>query len=306
MAHSLHFSPATSRKQLRLPDPPVNGINPEWLPQCARICHDVGLSETEAFTAIMSRAAGQLRPGRQLSRSEVERAIATIYSTPAKAGSGTPKPKALPPHEADGICPPATEEQARGFADTSPQPHPGTLPTAEILVGLFGPDEFIALKPVNQCRTEKCRVCDLPGFFARARQPYQFVTSSPVTGNFGQTQDGKLSFAALECFTAQRYVVIEFDNVPPRSQFARILWLKEKAGVRAPLVMMLNSGGKSFHAWFQPDSEDAADQLKTAAVKLGADPAAMRVHQSVRCPNQTRDNGNPQEVLWLAAPSFSF
>ena len=180
------------------------------------------------------------------------------------------------------------------------------MPTAEILATLFEPGEFLALKPVNQCRPQKCRGGDLPEIFARARTPFQFVTSSPVTGRLGQTQDGKLSYAALECFTVQRYVVVEFDAASQQEQFARILWLKEKAGQRAPMVMMLKSGGKSFHAWFLPDSADTADQLKTAAVRLGADPAAMRIHQPVRCPNQLRDNGNLQEALWLSSPSTPF
>ena len=129
---------------------------------------------------------------------------------------------------------------------------------------------------------------------------------SPITGYLGKTQDGKRSFGALDCFTVQRFVVIEFDSASPQEQFQRIAWLKNLASQHAPLVMMLRSGGKSFHSWFQPTSADNAAKLKIAGVKLGADPAAMRIHQPVRCPNQLRDNGNLQECLWLASPSISF
>jgi hypothetical protein len=181
-----------------------------------------------------------------------------------------------------------------------------TTPTAAILAALFGPDDFISLKRLNQCSPERCKVRDLPTRFATSGTPFQFVSSSPITGRMEITQDGKRSYAALACFTAQRFVVIEFDGVAPRDQFARILWLRENAGHHAPMVMMLKSGGKSFHAWFLPTSAEVADQLKLAGVKLGSDPAAMRVHQPVRCPNQRRDNGNLQEVLWLAPPSFPF
>ena len=258
---------------------------------------------SEAFAAIMS-FAGHLRPGRQIPRQEVERAIGTAYGTPHKAGDSSPRVTSLSSVEIFKLCPPFSEAAAQAFVASSPLDR--TMPTSKILALLFGPEEFLALKEVNQCRPVRCQVGLLPDFFARARKPVQFVSSSPITGQLGQTQDGKLSFGALECFTTQRYVVIEFDNVPPQAQFARILWLKEKAGHRAPMVMMLKSGGKSFHSWFQPDSADTADQLKTAAVKLGADPAAMRLHQPVRCPNQTRDNGNLQQVLWLDSPSLPF
>jgi hypothetical protein len=126
------------------------------------------------------------------------------------------------------------------------------------------------------------------------------MTSSPITGRSAHTQEGRPSYVAKECFEAQKFVVVEFDNAPPRAQFSRILWLKNLAAQHAPLVMVLKSGGKSFHAWFAPSSSDSAEKLKIAAVKVGADPAAMRIHQPVRCPNQQRDNGNLQEVLWLA------
>ena len=297
-----HFAPATSHNSPTIPPPPEHGVN-LWILSVARFCQLAEYPQAQAFETITAHA-GHLRPGRQLLRSEVERATRTAYGTAHQAGSGAPKPKALPSHELDKLCPPISEEAAQDFVSSSPIDR--KMPTAEILALLFRPDEFLALKPVNQCSPERCQVKNLTEFFARAGKPYQFVSSSPITGRFGVTQDGKLSFGALECFTSQRYVVVEFDDVTPRSQFARLLWLKEKAGQHAPLVMMLKSGSRSIHAWYLPSSPDTADQLKAAAVKLGADPAALRIHQSVRSPNQTRDNGNLQEVLWLAAPSIPF
>jgi hypothetical protein len=248
--------------------------------------------------------AGHLRPGRQLLPPEVERAIATAYGTPHKAGESVPRVASLSPAALASLCPPISEKAAQAFVASSPMDRTAT--TAAILAALFGPDEFIALKPRNQCSPERCKVRELPTRFATSGTPFQFVSSSPITGRLEMTQDGKRSYGALGCFTVQRFVVIEFDSASPQEQFARLLWLKEKAGHHSPMVMMLKSGQKSTHAWFLPTSEAVADQLKTAGVKLGADPAAMRIHQPVRCPNQRRDNGNPQEVLWLAPPSIPF
>jgi hypothetical protein len=296
------FSPHSSRVALSLPPPPEHGVN-VWILSTARRCELSGCSSVEAFNSIMG-FAGHLRHGRQLSRSEVERAITTAYGTPHKAGDSAPRVASLSPADLARLCPPISEAAAQAFVASSPLNR--AQPTAEVLSMLFGPDEFIALKQRNQCRPSRCQVRNLPELLASSDKPFQFTTSSPITGRLSQTQDGRLSYAAKECFTVQRFVVIEFDGVAGRDQFSRVLWLKERAGFHAPLVMMLKSGGESFHSWFAPTSAAVADQLKNAGVKLGADPAAMRIHQPVRCPNQRRDNGNLQEVLWLAHPSTPF
>lgn len=301
MRESPQFSPTSSVASVTISPPPEHGVN-LWILSTARRCELAGYSQTQAFESIMS-FCGQLRPGRTISQQEVARAISTAYATPHKAGDCAPKVTSLSARELAKLCPPISEKAAQAFVASSPLDR--TAPTAQILATLYGPDEFLAFKSINQCRAEKCRVKDLPDFFDRADRTIQFVTSSSVTGQLGKTQDHKFSHVAKECFTAQRFVVIEFDSASPQEQFARILFLKERLGDHAPMVMMLKSGGKSFHAWFIPTSTDMADQLKQAGVKLGADPAAMRIHQPVRCPNQYRDNGNLQEVLWLSHPPIT-
>ncbi|WP_367872339.1 hypothetical protein [Luteolibacter sp. Populi] len=189
-------------------------------------------------------------------------------------------------------------EEAEAFMKTSPWPQ--DIPSAEILAALFSPEEFVGLKATNQSRASRCRVANLPAFFSAASEPIQFVASSPISGSLGRTQDGGLSYVAKECVPVQRFVVVEFDDVPIAAQFGRVLFLKRIAAQHAPLAMVLMSGGKSVHSWFMPLSAEATDALKTAAVKLGADPAAFRSNQLVRCPNQLRDNGHMQSLLWLS------
>ncbi len=291
------FSPSTSRGVAAILPPPAHGVN-VWCLAAARRCQLVGYSQAEAFNAIMEAAAGRLRAGRELSIQEVERAILTAYETPHDPAAKAPRVMPLPAVEIERRCPPMSEADAQAFIATSPL-SPG-LSSAEILATLFAPEDFIGLKVANDRRALRCRVRNLPSFFASAGEPIQFVTSSPISGRRENTQDGRPSYVAKGCFPAQRFVVVEFDDAPLAAQLARILFLKRLAGEHAPLVMVLSSGGKSLHSHFMPRSVEAADALKAWAQKLRADPAALRVNQLVRCPNQLRDNGRMQSLLWLS------
>lgn len=298
--NQVSFQPTTGQGQAWLETPPEHGVN-LWVMSSARRCAMAGHTPAQAFNAIMA-FSNQLRQGRTLTRQEVERAIATSHGTAYQAGASASKVKPMSARELSALCPPITEEKGQEFVKSSPLR--GDLPTAEILSLLFRPEEFILLKTVKRYFPEAVQVRNLAArfsFAAHTGKPLQFVSSSPVTGRTEKTQDGRDSVGALECFTRQRYVVVEFDSATPQEQFTRILWLKERIKDHAPLVMMLRSGGKSFHAWFMPTCSEVADQLKAAAVKIGADPAALRIHQPVRCPNQIRDNGQLQQVLWLSA-----
>lgn len=300
------FHPLASIGAAIISPPPRDGVN-LWCMSAARRCQLAGYSDAQTTEAIMTAARGKLRPGRTLSQAEVLRAIQTANGTAHHAGASAPKIKPMPRAELAKLCPPLTEAAAQAFVKTSPANR--LMPSAEVLGTLFRPEEFIALKTVNNRQAKRWRVARLPDIFKHATEPFQFVTSSPLTGRAGRTQSGNRSPVALECFTAQRYVVIEFDTATPPEQFARILWLRERLGDHAPLVMMLKSGGRSFHAWFKPVSPEIAAQLKAAGVKLGADPAAMQIHQPVRCPNQLRkaepgEAPKLQELLWLSPPSL--
>lgn len=303
------FSPSSGLPAVTLNPPPFNGVN-AWVMESARRCQLAGLSPAQAVHAIHLATTGKLRAGRSLRVGEVERAIRTAFSTDHTPGTSSPKVRALSPVEIArhldqaGLPPRFTEAEGQAFLATSPVRNPHTLPSADILAALFEPDSFLGFKTANQARAERCKVADLPRYFGRALQPYQFVTSSPITGRFCKTQEGRSSYVAKDCFQNRRFLVLEFDGVNPAEQFARIAFLQRLAADVAPLVMMLRSGNESFHSWFFPRSAAAADQLQTDGIKLGADPAAMRIHQLVRTPNQLRANGNLQQCLWLSSTPF--
>ena len=92
-------------------------------------------------------------------------------------------------------------------------------------------------------------------------------------------------------------MVCEFDTGCIDDQAALLLHLAEKA----PLVLVVHSGGKSLHGWFlvrgQPDMR--VERFFRYAVSLGADRATWTRSQFVRMPDGVRDTGERQAVYFF-------
>jgi len=110
--------------------------------------------------------------------------------------------------------------------------------------------------------------------------------------------DGKESAHTLENTGPRQYLVTEFDSGTADEQAATIWHLSEFA----PLVLVLSSGGKSLHAWWDCQGIDEATtrRFMTYAVTLGADPATWTRSQFVRLPQGWRsDKRRRQEVYFF-------
>jgi len=93
-------------------------------------------------------------------------------------------------------------------------------------------------------------------------------------------------------------ITFESDSLPEQMQFAVIAYL---AGF-LPLVSIVYSGGKSYHATFSLKglSREQADAVRQALANLGGDRAVMAPHQLVRLGGVTRSGkGTFQRVLWI-------
>ena len=94
-------------------------------------------------------------------------------------------------------------------------------------------------------------------------------------------------------------ITFESDKLSAEEQFAVIAYL---AGF-LPLVSIVYSGGKSYHATFSLKglSRDQVMAVRTALVALGGDESVMSPYQLVRLGAVTRsDKGNKfQRVLWM-------
>ena len=125
----------------------------------------------------------------------------------------------------------------------------------------------------------------------------QFIVPSPCIGEYGLTKDGKESAHCLNNTGPREYQVIEMDQGSADQQCAVIEYLTKYM----PLRMVLSSGGKSLHAWYDVKGKDEDKQLEfmKVAVSLGADPATWVRSQFVRMPDGLRDNSKRQSVFYF-------
>ena len=126
------------------------------------------------------------------------------------------------------------------------------------------------------------------------------IVPSPMSALTGHRKsDGEESAHTLENTGPRHYLVTEFDTGTPDEQAATIWHLRQFA----PLVLVVTSGGKSLHAWFdcRGIAEGAVERFFRYAVTLGADPATWTRSQFVRLPGGWRhDKGTRQEVQYFS------
>jgi hypothetical protein len=103
-----------------------------------------------------------------------------------------------------------------------------------------------------------------------------------------------------------RYLVVEFDSLDADKQQDRRKQENRRKGAALlnylrqslDLRMVVDSGNKSLHGWFEMN-EKITEEQRFFLRQLGADINAMRRSQPVRLPGAIRDNGNVQSILWL-------
>jgi hypothetical protein len=164
--------------------------------------------------------------------------------------------------------------------------------TEEIIDRLMGTNCLICAASSTKCFDTKQRQ-EWQGQLGRL----QFIVPSPMSAPKGQTKEGKTSSRCLENVGPRRFLVIEQDCGTQDEQAAVILHLARKA----PLALVLSSGGKSIHGWFYcwGIPENALLTFMREAVALGADDATWSKVQLVRMPNGLRqDNGKIQKIYF--------
>jgi len=163
--------------------------------------------------------------------------------------------------------------------------------TAEILEMLFPNDPWLCVGSKYKFLT--LHLSEFKAFGDTIEQ----IVPSPMLAKYGYTKNGKMSQHTLEATGSRRFLVIEGDGTSKDQQAAVLLSLAE----RAPLTLVVDSGGKSLHGWFfvAGKTDEQLVPFFRRACTLGADRGLWTRSQFVRMPGGLRENGNRQHILFF-------
>jgi hypothetical protein len=95
----------------------------------------------------------------------------------------------------------------------------------------------------------------------------------------------------------RRFLVVESDTLGRDEVGAIFKWMRDVMGL--DLRAVVDTAGKSLHAWFKYPPDLIVDELKLALPELGCDPKLFTASQPVRLPGALRD-GKYQKLVYLA------
>ena len=271
---------------------PSHGVH-TWCMSAANACRRAGMSAEETEAWIVRHMTRPPSP-----RNEVETATRKAF-------------KSLPPDgERAPQWPKANREQIEAVAasglgvadlwELSPVRLPEAPATREILAGLF-PAGCLVCAGGDKDMAKTTPLASLLAF--KDISLLQFIVPSPMRAAWGRNKDGERSARCLDNTGPRRFVVVEGDMlggepIPKDTQAAVLLHLAE----RAPLALVVDSGGKSLHGWFYcagKTDEQIAPFFRLACA-LGADSANWRRCQFARMPDGFRRSPlGPQRALFF-------
>lgn len=128
----------------------------------------------------------------------------------------------------------------------------------------------------------------------------EFFVVNALTGQQGETKDGKPSFRCDNCVRDFRYALVEFDTLSFEDQVA--FW----AISDLPVAALIHSGHKSIHGILDVSCQNSVEwkekvnSLYLSLVAWGADQACKHPSRFSRMPGQTNSKyKNPQTLMYL-------
>ena len=101
-----------------------------------------------------------------------------------------------------------------------------------------------------------------------------------------------------EFIEARRHLVLESDTLTHGQAVSVFWWVKER--LQLPLRAVVDSGGKSLHAWFAVPDAERLEEMQGVLPLAGMDGKVLKnPGQPVRVPGWTRDTGRLQALLYL-------
>ena len=138
---------------------------------------------------------------------------------------------------------------------------------------------------------------------------FPHIIANPMTGDTATTGDGTESFRCDRAVKEFRFALVEFDDLDRDSQVA--FWHTMIAIKKMPVACLIDSGGKSIHAWIQVDlksidewdlnvRQKMYDKQTGIMAMLGADTACKNPSRLSRLPGHFRtEKGKWQRLLYL-------
>ena len=278
-----------------------------WVLSCANLAALAGMSPAEAEQAITQAMTRSPSPS-----TEVASAIRKAYAEavpgrvngnyiPRSATSTKPKPL---PMTLQAFVRKGDGADESYWWDASPVHidwEPGPRDAIVLLDVLYPRDAYLFCG--ERYGTTVRTAGEWRDRFARGEAPPPHVIPNPMSGHEGLTEEGKPSFRCDNTVAAYRYAVAEFD-VMDKADLLAFWW-----GYRsAPIAALIDSGGKSIHAWLRVDCPDRATWERKVEgtlfgkvlVPLGCDPQCRNEARLSRLPGHYRREKNAwQRLLYL-------
>lgn len=271
--------------------------------RCACLAKLAGMNENEAAARILDTMPRNPSPASEVV-STIRKAYATQFSGQG-GGTYTPKskPKMLPMtremfiRRGDGAAESDWYERSPVRIDWEPGPRDALA----VLDALWLPDDILFMgdtrgKDVDTVRNWRARI-------ETVQRVPPHIIPNPVKPGGGLTLEGKPSPRCDDAVAAFRYAVAEFDVMDKAAQLA--FWWGFQS---APIAALIDSGGKSIHAWLRVDCPDRATWERDVEqilfgkilIPMGCDRLCRNESRLSRMPGHFRQENNAwQRLLFL-------
>ena len=310
------FLPADLREQAaHLPDgeaysvlqlaQPGQGHNASLL-RVASICYKMGVSYEDTLAHLES----QYDPARMDAHTAPRRAVARVWEHDGELSA------IVDNHDPD--LPQRQEELLLRFRrmsvgevlERSPHKDPKGVPTPHVVKSLFAPGEIVNVQRSAVEAGSLSTVADFPEFLRHTRtrtDDWKFLNPAhfkKVEGVPNPTPDNpdKVSTRCNNNVKARPWIVLEMDD-PDQKKVERFTGFAMQMAKFAPLHMVVDTGGKSLHFWFDGREADKATtkEFFKLACLHGGDPRLAVKSQIARMPNVSpeKDGRRRQDLIYF-------
>ena len=145
-------------------------------------------------------------------------------------------------------------------------------------------------------------------YFRHGGQSAPHICINPLSGELAPTKSGdNMTYRGDLCVKTFKYCLVEFDDLTREDQ---IRFWTSPAAQKLPIACLVDSGGKSIHAWLRLSGvrsmDDWVKKIKSKLydqflIPLGVDAACSNPARLSRLPGHLRD-GKYQRILWMNTP----